>query len=120
MAKFFPPGSSTNIESNIEASIEVISILLQFFIDAFGLYRNMYRLLIGYYLFNAALKNKDRNRRANIILLTLGLYSCNLPAVIEAVGPILTALDASIEIELANRTKKIVYIFTFVFISNTP
>lgn len=80
----------------------------------------MYRSLIGCYLFNTALKNKDRNRRANIILLTLGLYSCNLLAVIEAVSPVLVALDASIEIELANRTKKIVCTFTFVFISNTP
>lgn len=93
---------------------------MQFFIDIFGLYRNIYRLLIGCYLFNATLKNKDRNRRANIILLTLGLYSCNLLAVIEAVSPILVVLDASIKIELANRTKKIVYAFIFVFISNTP
>lgn len=79
----------------------------------------MYRLLIGYYLFNAALNNKDRNRRANIILLTLGPYSCNLLAVIKAISPILVVLDTSIEIELANRTKKIVCAFTFVFISNT-
>lgn len=79
----------------------------------------MYRLLIGCYLFNAALNNKDRNRRANIILLTLGPYSCNLLAVIEAVGPILIVLDASIKIELANRTKKMVCAFTFVFIGNT-
>lgn len=78
----------------------------------------MYRLLIGYYLFNATLNNKDRNRRANIILLTLGPYSCNLLAVIKAVSPILIVLDTSIKIKLANRTKKIVYAFIFVFISN--
>lgn len=79
----------------------------------------MYRSLIGCYLFNAVLSNKDRNRRANIIPLTLGLYSCNLPAVVEAISPILVALDTRVEIELANSTRKMVYTFTFVFISNT-
>lgn len=92
---------------------------MQFFIDAFGLYRNMYRSLIGYYLFNAALSNKDRNRRANIIPLTLGLHSCNLPAVVEAIGPILAVLDTRVEIELANSIRKMVCAFTFVFISDT-
>lgn len=100
-------------------TIEIVLVLLQFFIDTFGLYRNIYRLLIGYYLFNATLNNKDRNRRANIILLTLGPYSYNLLAVIKAISPILAVLDTSIKIKLANRTKKIVYTFTFVFISNT-
>lgn len=79
----------------------------------------MYRSLIGYYLFNATLSNKDRNRRANIIPLTLGLYSYNLPAVVEAISPILVVLDARVKIELTNSTRKIVYTFTFVFISNT-
>lgn len=82
---------------------------LYFYIDAFGLYRNIYRALIGVYLFLAPLTNKERRRRANIIPLTLGPYSCNLLEVIDAVGAVVAALDAGIKIQLVNGTKKIVY-----------
>lgn len=82
---------------------------LYFYIDAFSLYRNMYRALIGMYLFLAPLTNKERRRRANIIPLTLGPYSYNLLEVIDAIGAVVAALDTGIEIQLVNRTKKIVY-----------
>lgn len=82
---------------------------LYFYIDTFRLYRNMYRTLIGIYLFIAVLTNKERSRRANIIPLTLSLYSYNLLEVIDVVGTVVSALDIGIEIELVNRTKKIVY-----------
>lgn len=68
----------------------------------------MYRALIGVYLFVAVLTNKERSRRANIIPLTLGLYSCNLAEVIDAVGTVISTLDAGIVIKLVDGTKRIV------------
>lgn len=68
----------------------------------------MYRALIGMYLFVAVLTNKERSRRANIIPLTLGLYSCNLVEVIDTVGTVISTLDAGIVIELVDSTKRIV------------
>lgn len=81
---------------------------LYFYIDAFRLYRNIYRALIGVYLFIAVLLNKERGRRANIIPLTLGLYSCNLTEVIDAIGTIVSALDTRVVIKLVDSTKIIV------------
>lgn len=71
---------------------------LYFYIDAFSLYRNIYRALIGIYLFLTPLTNKERRRRANIIPLTLGPYSYNLLEVIDAIGAVVAALDTRIEI----------------------
>lgn len=82
---------------------------LYFYIDAFRLYRNIYRALIGIYLFIAVLTNKERSRRANIIPLTLSLYGYNLSEVIDTVGTVVSTLDIGIKIELVDRTKKIVY-----------
>lgn len=100
------------------SDIEVILVPLYFYIDVFSLYRNIYRALIGVYLFLAPLTNKERRRRANIIPLTLGPYSCNLLEVIDAIGAVVAALNAGIEIQLVNRTKKIVYAQILAFISN--
>lgn len=69
----------------------------------------MYRTLIGIYLFVAILTNKERSRRANIIPLILGLHSCNLVEVINAIGAIISTLDAGIVIKLVDSTKRIVY-----------
>lgn len=82
---------------------------LYFYIDAFRLYRNIYRTLIGIYLFITVLTNKERSYRANIIPLTLSLYGYNLSEVIDAVGTVISTLDTGIKIELVDRTKKIVY-----------
>lgn len=99
-------------------NIEIISVPLYFYIDAFRLYRNIYRTLIGIYLFITALTNKERSRRANIIPLTLGLYGYNLSEVIDVVGTVVSTLDIGIEIELVDRTKKIIYAQILAFLSN--
>lgn len=101
-----------------DTGIEVISVLLLFYIDVFGLYRNMYRALIGVYLFVARLTNKERSRRANIIPLTLGLYGCNLAEVIDTISAIVAALDTGIEMELVDSTRIIVYAPILAFLGN--
>lgn len=93
-------------------------MLLLFYIDVFGLYRNIYRALIGVYLFVARLTNKERSRRANIIPLTLSLYGYNLAEVIDTISAVIAALDARIEIELVDSTRIIVYTPILAFLGN--
>jgi len=71
----------------------VVSIPLIVFIDSFGLYCNMSRSLIGFYLINGAFAAKERSRYVNVILLTLGLYSSNTYDVMHAIGPRIASLN---------------------------
>jgi hypothetical protein len=61
-----------------------ISVPLITFIDGFGLYRNSYRSLMGFYQTPAALSFSDRNRRANVLPITLGPHSSNFDDVVGA------------------------------------
>lgn len=93
-------------------------MLLLAFIDSFSLYRNIRRSLIGFYLINGALKASKRNRRTNIILLTLGPYESNFTDVVKGL-PAIKDLNASIILSI-NRVKIIVYTFPLVYLSNIP
>ena len=65
----------------------VISFPFLTFIDGFGLYRNMYRSLMGFYIIPAGLSYTDRNRRTNVFPITLGPHGSNLADVVKAIGP---------------------------------
>lgn len=97
--------------------IPVLSIVTINFLDGFGLYRNIYRSLIGFYISNARLLLKERKRRTNLILLTIGPYRSNLADVMNIISLLLTELDASIVISI-NSVETIVYIMLLFFISN--
>lgn len=56
------------------------------FIDSFSVFRNLYRLLIGYYITPAGLTYKERTKSSNIFLLVLGPYSSNFANIIKGLG----------------------------------
>lgn len=89
------------------------------FLDSFRLYRNINRSCIGYYKINSAFTIKERKRRNNIIVATIGLYRSNLKDVVSIIGPLATELDTSIIIDI-NSTDTIVYIITMYFIGDMP
>ena len=60
-----------------------ISLLYFLFIDGFGLYKNMYRSLMGIYMPFTSLNSTERNRRANVFPLTLGPHGSNLNNVMD-------------------------------------
>lgn len=80
-------------------------LVLLYFIDRFGLYRNIYRKLIGIYFIAAGLTAQQRNRRTNVLPFTLGLYSSNMDDVIKAIGPILRTLDRGQRIRFLDKDK---------------
>lgn len=105
--------------SNNNNHMPVLSIATINFLDGFGLYRNMYRSLIGFYVSNAGLSLKERKRRTNLILLTIGPHRSNLADVVNIIGLLLTELDASMVISI-NSVETIVCVMLLFFIGNMP
>ena len=67
------------------------------FLDGFGLYRNMYRSLTGWYMIPAALNVKKRNRGVNVYVLTLGPHDAKFGDVVDTLYPNLAELDRGID-----------------------
>lgn len=89
------------------------------FIDAFGLYRNSYRLLIGIYFILVLLSARERDRRSNVFPLTLGPYSSNFADVVEAIK-LLAVLNRGVEVYILGIGKILLVVFTLAFLSNMP
>ena len=89
------------------------------FIDAFGLYRNMYRFILGWYSIPAALNVKDRNRRSNVFVLTLGPHGSSPNDIFAAVEPGSKALDRGMTMVI-NEQKTFVCASTHGFIGDMP
>lgn len=94
-----------------------MSLPLLTFIDAFGLYRNLYRSLIGIYFIIAALSTRKRDRRANVFPLTLGLYRSNFTDVVEAIK-LLVILDRGVEVYIPRAGKVLLVAFTIAFLGD--
>lgn len=54
------------------------------FIDGFGLFRNMYRTLMGVYLIIASFSFKEKVRRSDVLPLTLGPHGANFDDVVNS------------------------------------
>lgn len=89
------------------------------FINAFSLYRNLYRLLIGIYFILVSLSSRERDRRANVFPLIFGLYSLNFADVVEAIK-LLTVLNRGIKVYILGIGNVLLIAFTFAFLSNIP
>lgn len=94
-------------------------LLLLTFIDAFGLYRNLYRLLIGIYFILVLLYGHERNRRVNVFPLTLGPYSSNFADVVEAIK-LLAVLDRGVEVYILGIGNVLLIAFTLTFLRDMP
>ena len=100
-------------------SRRTISLPLLTFIDGFGLYRNVYRTLMGVYLNFAALSFQERTRRANVVPITLGPHGSNFADVVDALK-LLTPLDAGVEVELRPGEKVLLCAFTMAYTGDMP
>ena len=89
------------------------------FADGFGLYRNIYRSLMGIYLIIAVFTLKDRARKKNVLLLTLSPYGSKMNDVVDSITPFIQQLDGGIEIEI-NRVSTLVFTFIFAFVRDMP
>ncbi|KAH8744341.1 hypothetical protein F5882DRAFT_265287, partial [Hyaloscypha sp. PMI_1271] len=69
-----------------------MSLLFILFIDDFGIYRNMYQALKGFYITPATLGYEERRKPSNEFMLTLGPYSALIDDVIRNLELGLSAL----------------------------
>jgi hypothetical protein len=81
-----------------------LSISYQLFIDGFGIYRNMYRSLMGIYLIPACLSADERARPSNVYPITLGPHGTNFSDVISSLTR-LTDLDRGIDFRASDRDR---------------
>lgn len=89
------------------------------FIDAFGLYRNMYRSLLGFYLIFAGLSAHHRAQRRNVLTLGLGPHGVKFEDAVAVLQPALAALDSGMEMEIEGR-KVFVSAFPQAYIGDMP
>lgn len=101
-----------------DKSAAVISVPLLTFIDGFGLFRNMYRTLMGVYMIIAAFTFRERARRSNVLPLTLGPHGSNFSDVINALQA-LYHLDAGQNLNI-NGQDVFVCVYTMAYIGNMP
>lgn len=110
----------TYIESlNLRSGRRTMLYPLIIFINMFGLYCNLYRLLIGIYFILVLLSSRERDRRANVFPLTLGLYGLNFVDIVEVIK-LLTVLDRSVKVYIPRIGTILLIAFTFAFLSNIP
>ncbi|KAF1816009.1 hypothetical protein P152DRAFT_388332 [Eremomyces bilateralis CBS 781.70] len=84
-------------------SSNIISIPLLAFLDGFGLFRNMYRTIMGFYLLLAPLRSSDRNKRQNVFPLTLGPHGSNFTEVTDALRGRITQLERGIDMLITGK-----------------
>ncbi|OJD26172.1 hypothetical protein ACJ73_02446 [Blastomyces percursus] len=99
-------------------SMKCLSLPYQLFIDGFGLYRNVYRSLMGIYLIPACLTAAQRAKRTHVYLIPLGPHGSKFTDVISSLKE-LSALDQGIEIDIKG-TKTRVVAFASMFLGDMP
>lgn len=107
-------------DTNTNGSIRVCSLLLLNFIDRFGLYRNIRRSITGFYFILANLPFLERNRRTNVIPITLSPYRSNLQGIVDIVGPSLLELEARVKVTIPDGSTVILNTQTIAYIGNIP
>jgi len=97
---------------------ECISMPFTLFLDAFGLYHNMYRSIMGIYMQPANITGHERSRRRNVFAVTLGPFGAKFSDVIDALSH-LKELDRGMRMNI-NGKEVFVCGFTFFMIGDMP
>ncbi|KAI2629052.1 hypothetical protein GGS21DRAFT_492604 [Xylaria nigripes] len=85
------------------ANRQVISLPLHMFVDAFGLYRNMYRSIEGLYFFPQFFETRLRNRRSSVFTATLGPYGAKRADIFKTIAHASTRLDRGTKLDVGGR-----------------
>lgn len=118
-----PPRAELEIQAYgrehfVNIAPKMISLPFLCFIDGFGLYRNMYRTLMGVYLTLASQNLRQRTRRANIFPLTLGPHASSLNELMTSIKGLLQ-LDKGLLLRIRGE-EKLVCAYTIAFTGDMP
>lgn len=109
--------SSSPTTSSIQGKTLYLNLLI--FIDSFGLYRNVYRSIIGQYFILDSLLFQERARRTNIFPFTLGPYGSNFPNIVKLVEARIAILDKGIFVNI-NSEDMLLYILILAYLGDIP
>jgi hypothetical protein len=90
-----------------------LSVPYQLFIDGFGLYRNMYRSIMGIYMIPACLTAVERAKETNMYPITLGPHGSNFHDVITALKR-LAVLESGINTTESGETRLVAFCSAFL------
>ena len=83
--------------------------------DGFGLYRNMYRALMGMYMILAGLSFVERSRPSNIVPLTLGPHGVDMEDTVSTLESFLRKLEHGVDVKINGKTIRLVaFVLAFV------
>ena len=77
-----------------------ISLLFFLFINDFGIHRNMYRVIKGFYIIPACLLFDERRKPANVFTFTLGPYEASFRDVVNNISFGLDTLGLGVELDI--------------------
>ncbi|KAI1131426.1 hypothetical protein F5Y10DRAFT_262185 [Nemania abortiva] len=105
-------------DSAVSGNLPVVSFPMLTFIDGFGVYRNSYRTLMGFYFTPAALKADERLRPGSIFPLVLGPHASDFGDVIAALRTMAYADHGIVEDINGQDTR--ICAFTMAYIGDMP
>lgn len=98
---------------------QVICLPFLLFVDGFGLYRTMYRSLIGIYIIMATLNHKERSRSEAMYTMAFGPHAANFSDVMKALEPQLKELDRGCDITINGRKLRL-FSYPIGFLGDMP
>ena len=87
------------------------------FINNFKIYRNIYRILKGFYFILAYLSYEEWRKIINIFILILSFHGVDIKAVIEAFNKSIKEINRDLKITVNKEIEKL-YAFNIIFFSD--
>ncbi|KAK4232746.1 hypothetical protein C8A03DRAFT_20023, partial [Achaetomium macrosporum] len=106
------------VTHNFRPEFQPISLPYFLFSDAFGLYSNMYRAILGVYAILAFFPREVRDSRAGILPITLGPFGSTQADIFESLFH-LQELDKGAHIKI-NGLSRFICAFSLAFVGDTP
>jgi hypothetical protein len=109
-----------SIIKELDGSTKVVrSLPYTLFIDAFGLYRNMYRPIPGFYAQFAFMNEFDRKKRINVFPITLAPFAAKWDDVIASLIH-LTELETGVDVVLDDGTSVTICAPCITYVGDMP
>jgi hypothetical protein len=103
------------LTSQLNREIQFCSFVI--FVDAFDLYRNMYRFLIEVYALSTTLSHKERQKSINCFVLTLDSHEVNFRNIIIFLRIEIETFDRDCQLRI-NEVDIVVWVFIIAFLKN--
>jgi hypothetical protein len=96
-----------------------LSVPIQLFIDGFGVFRNTYRSLKGFYLTPACLPYSERRRERSIFTLTLGPHGADMTDIVKCFEAEIQDLEKGLRMKI-NGVETMVNVFIMALTGDMP